>query len=98
MKDLKAVFNSPFFIKGIVSHIILLLFLFSKLTIAQKKLVYNRFSIEDGLATSDVKSVAQDKQGFIWVGTSNGLQKYDGNKFIDPHEFRGINKLPSVGI
>ncbi|GAB3830997.1 hypothetical protein GCM10028895_47790 [Pontibacter rugosus] len=33
---------------------------------------------EDGLSCSDVTSVVQDKQGFIWVGTIDGLNRYDG--------------------
>ncbi len=33
---------------------------------------------EDGLSSSDVTSVVQDKQGFIWIGTIDGLNRYDG--------------------
>jgi ligand-binding sensor domain-containing protein len=36
----------------------------------------------DGLAANFTRNIAQDKNGFIWVGTSNGLQRYDGYKFL----------------
>jgi len=43
-----------------------------------------RFSTDDakGLASNNVYCTYQDERGFIWVGTSNGLQRFDGNKFI----------------
>ncbi|WP_264563783.1 hybrid sensor histidine kinase/response regulator transcription factor [Flavobacterium sp. N3904] len=35
----------------------------------------------DGLCNSIVTSIAQDKHGFIWIGTEEGLSKYDGLSF-----------------
>ena len=32
----------------------------------------------DGLPTNTVRSITQDKDGFIWMGTDNGLCRYDG--------------------
>lgn len=51
---------------------------------AQRGFAFNRLSTEDGigLASNDVRSLYQDKKGFIWVGTANGLQRFDGSKFI----------------
>ncbi len=37
---------------------------------------------EDGLASNDVLAILQDRKGFLWVGTNNGLQRYDGRQFI----------------
>jgi signal transduction histidine kinase/streptogramin lyase len=36
------------------------------------------FSVEDGLASSIVRLVFQDRKGFIWFGTNGTLQRYDG--------------------
>ena len=35
-------------------------------------------TMSDGLPTNVVRSIAQDKYGFIWFGTDNGLCRYDG--------------------
>ncbi|MCU4176075.1 ligand-binding sensor domain-containing protein [Carboxylicivirga sp. N1Y90] len=46
---------------------------------AQKRnYTFNRFSIDDGLSQNSVLSLLKDKRGFIWVGTSDGLNRYDG--------------------
>jgi signal transduction histidine kinase/ligand-binding sensor domain-containing protein len=42
----------------------------------------DHFTIEDGLAQNWVKAVAQDRTGFLWVGTSRGLQRFDGYSFV----------------
>jgi len=36
----------------------------------------------DGLINNRVFTIAQDRRGFIWIGTDNGLQRYDGSRFI----------------
>ncbi|MDP1677198.1 MAG: two-component regulator propeller domain-containing protein [Bacteroidota bacterium] len=36
------------------------------------------FSTEQGLSSRSVNVITQDKYGFIWIGTDNGLNKYDG--------------------
>jgi signal transduction histidine kinase/ligand-binding sensor domain-containing protein/DNA-binding NarL/FixJ family response regulator len=43
---------------------------------------FNNISIEQGLSEASVVSMAQDQQGFIWFGTQNGLNRYDGYNFV----------------
>jgi signal transduction histidine kinase/ligand-binding sensor domain-containing protein len=38
-------------------------------------------SISDGLASTTVQTIHQDQYGLLWIGTTNGLQKYDGVSF-----------------
>src|SRR5664279_3826156 len=40
------------------------------------------FSIEDGLASHEVFCGAQDNAGFLWFGTRNGLNRYDGKNCL----------------
>ncbi|MBI4889687.1 MAG: response regulator [Acidobacteria bacterium] len=38
-------------------------------------------SVNEGLSQSHVTSIVQDKQGFLWIGTAVGLNRYDGRRF-----------------
>ncbi len=42
---------------------------------------FERITIKDGLSNSIVSSIIQDKKGFMWFATHNGLNKYDGFTF-----------------
>ncbi len=41
----------------------------------------DRYSIDDGLSNNTVTDVVQDQQGFMWIGTHNGLNRFDGLHF-----------------
>lgn len=40
-----------------------------------------RISVEHGLSQSSIKTMIQDSEGFVWIGTENGLNLYDGYSF-----------------
>ncbi len=42
---------------------------------------FDRISLEQGLSQSTVYWITQDKKGFMWFGTQDGLNRYDGYKF-----------------
>ncbi|HRD40067.1 MAG TPA: two-component regulator propeller domain-containing protein, partial [Bacteroidia bacterium] len=44
---------------------------------------FNRITVDDGLTQNSIISMIQDKKGFIWLGTYNGLNKYDGVKITN---------------
>src|SRR5690606_7952052 len=37
-----------------------------------------QLGMDDGLSNNSVKSIFQDHQGYMWIGTSDGLNRYDG--------------------
>ncbi|WP_194767048.1 two-component regulator propeller domain-containing protein [Tamlana sp. I1] len=41
----------------------------------------NQLSVNEGLSHSDVSGIVQDKSGFIWMGTNNGLNRFNGYDF-----------------
>jgi len=49
-----------------------------------------RFDEDAGLANNKVKSILKDKNGFLWIGTDNGLSKYDGQKFVNFRKGEGL--------
>lgn len=59
---------------------LLLLFIFiSQATFAQTP-SFIHYSIPEGLPSSEVYDVYQDKKGFAWFATDNGVVRYDGNQ------------------
>ncbi|MFV0522573.1 MAG: two-component regulator propeller domain-containing protein [Mangrovibacterium sp.] len=44
----------------------------------QNDLHFSQISAKDGLSQNTVRSILEDKKGFIWAGTLDGLNKYDG--------------------
>ena len=42
---------------------------------------FRHFSVENGLSSNCVRTLLQDKYGFIWAGTDEGLSRYDGVEF-----------------
>lgn len=53
------------------------------------------FGQEEGLQNLAVQVVLQDRQGFLWVGTENGLFRYDGSQF---KAFTKDDGLPGMRI
>jgi len=46
-----------------------------------KNIRFEQISLEEGLSQSVVNAILQDRQGFLWVGTDDGLNRYDGYNF-----------------
>lgn len=44
---------------------------------------FDLFTSSDGLVSDDVKLICQDKYGYMWFGTSDGLSKFDGYEFTN---------------
>lgn len=42
---------------------------------------FQHLSLEEGLSQSVVNTILQDRQGFLWIGTEDGLNRYDGYSF-----------------
>lgn len=60
----------------------------------QSHIRFKNFSITSGLSQSYVNCIIQDDVGFIWIGTQDGLNKFDGYRF-DVYNSDRIEGLPS---
>ncbi|MDC7223445.1 MAG: two-component regulator propeller domain-containing protein, partial [Spirochaetales bacterium] len=43
---------------------------------------FDRLDREDGLSHPSVSAIVQDSRGFLWIGTQDGLSRYDGREFL----------------
>ena len=62
----------------------------------QPAYIYRHLTEQDGLASNNVMGIQQDKAGFMWFATDNGLQRYDGARFrIWHHDPTDTASIPS---
>ena len=60
--------------------------------LAAQRYSFQTFGFDDGLQNLAVDRILQDHEGFLWVGTQNGLFRFDGYRFT---EFGAREGLPS---
>ena len=76
---------------------LIILFVTPILGVTRQGLSFRNITMEDGLLANGVRNIVQDRYGFIWFGTDNGLCRYDG---ITIHPFRisenGTNQFVSA--
>ena len=58
-------------------------------------LTFDHFAVGDGISQSEIICIFQDSEGYMWFGTQNGLNKFDGytfeNFFYDPSDSTTIS-------
>ncbi len=61
--------------------------------------IFKSLTVENGLSSSDVNCILQDKLGFIWIGTDNGLNRFDGKNFkVYRHQATKSNSISDNSI
>jgi ligand-binding sensor domain-containing protein/serine phosphatase RsbU (regulator of sigma subunit) len=58
----------------------LLFFIFPFLLQAQTY-PFTNYGVQDGLSQSNVSSIVQDQEGYVWLGSESGISKFDGKNF-----------------
>lgn len=79
-------------------NILLLIIIFNISIIHSQTPPYYNYTSSDGLASSTVFNMIQDKEGYIWFGTINGLSKFDGTRFINYKKEDGLNSNSITSI
>lgn len=63
------------------SLVIFSIITFFAATLSANQIKFSHLTIKNGLSQSSVKCIFQDSRGFMWFGTADGLNKYDGSQF-----------------
>src|SRR5882724_10019683 len=59
--------------------------------------IRSSFTVEDGLSSNVVNAIVQTGNGFLWIGTDAGLDRFNGRHFT-PIYFRGTESTPQGTI
>lgn len=78
-----------------ITRILLFIIILTE-TVCSQSFRARRLTTDDGLSQSFVFCILKDSRGFMWFGTKDGLNKYDGYKFtVYRNDPRDVNSLPS---
>ncbi len=61
--------------------VLLLLICLTSPAFSRGQIQFQRMTVDDGLSQNSGSALFQDSRGFIWIGTQDGLNKYDGLNF-----------------
>ena len=59
--------------------------------------VWRSWTRLDGLPGSQVWAITQDQSGYIWIGTNEGLIRFDGVRFVSGRQL-GLERLPNASV
>jgi ligand-binding sensor domain-containing protein len=78
--------------------ICLLFFLFFNSNAISQTFPYYHYTTKNGLVNANVYYILQDKLGYIWFATNNGISRFDGKTFQNFYESDGLNSNSFTGI
>lgn len=79
---------------NIIKYLLLSLNFIIQLAAQPAKIKFEQIGLEQGLSQSTVNAIVQDAQGFIWFGTQDGLNRYDGYSIkVFKHNPQDLNSL-----
>jgi diguanylate cyclase (GGDEF)-like protein len=74
--------------------LITLCLLLSHTTQAARNIAFQHLTTQDGLSHSGITDIVQDKFGFMWISTQEGLNRYDGYEVVSyEHDYREARSL-----
>lgn len=62
-------------------HILLSIVISCQLVFAEEHLSFDHYTTKNGLCCDFITGIAQDSDGFVWIGTNDGLNRFDGQRF-----------------
>jgi len=63
--------------------LVILLLMICAQPVLSQEYSYSHYDVKEGLPASTIYCMAEDKEGFLWFGTENGLSRFDGTYFTN---------------
>src|SRR5690606_36141187 len=60
---------------------VIFVWLLNGVSLSAQPVSFQNWNAENGLSQNTVYAIGQDNDGFIWLGTRNGLNRFDGREF-----------------
>ena len=64
-----------------------LVFFFVSVAAQSSFLYFDKINTDNGLSHNKVNAILQDARGFIWIGTEDGLNRYDGKAWQGDRQY-----------
>lgn len=80
-----------------MKKILLSIFLCLPFLLSAQPYTIKHLSIREGLSNNHVVSIAQDKRGSLWFATEEGLNKFDGIRFLTYYKEETTGKQSITG-
>lgn len=80
------------------SFLLLAILIFIKFDIVAQRNLIRNYTVVDGLPSNLIYNIIQDKEGYIWIATDNGLSRFDGQIFTSYNTSNGLPDNDILGI
>ena len=81
-----------------LSSIVVSFLLFTATSAVPQVLLFRTFTSNDGLVSNYITALLQDSQGYLWIGTDEGMSRYDGISFknLTPREGLSFSRVNCI--
>jgi len=76
----------------------LLALLLASWIVSAQSYLFKHLEVSDGLSNNSVNTIYKDRDGFMWFGTTTGLNRYDGYTFKMPRMSRDLYRIITLPI
>ncbi len=74
-------------------HFTIIIIIFNTFIIYPQVLSLHRYTVRDGLPSNTITLITQDSKGYLWIGTFDGISKYDGSEFNNFRKQDGLGGM-----